>query len=154
MRVLYAIAGTIVACVAILVTYQIIRVQIDKRAAARRAQTEKDIANAEDPLTRRDQFITNQAEQTYSTIDRLNSAVARHETNEMIDSDDGNRETYQDSDQQEEDFAEDELYDQNDDNNIVSTKEDIDDELAKLGEFDELIFERCEETNQNTNTTK
>jgi hypothetical protein len=79
MRVLYAIAGTIVACVAILVTYQIIRVQIDKRAAARRAQTEKDIANAEDPLTRRDQFITNQAEQTYSTIDRLNSAVARHE---------------------------------------------------------------------------
>lgn len=79
MRILYAIAGTIVACVAILVTYQIIRVQIDKRAAARRAQTEKDIANAEDPLTRRDQFITNQAEQTYSTIDRLNSAVARHE---------------------------------------------------------------------------
>lgn len=79
MRVLYAIAGTIVACVAILVTYQIIRVQIDKRAAARRAQAEKDIANAEDPLTRRDQFIANQAEQTYSTIDRLNSAVARHE---------------------------------------------------------------------------
>lgn len=73
-RIVYWILGTIIVCVAIFLTYQVIKTKIEKNAA-RRAQDLKD----EQKTSRVDKYRQNQADETMGTIARINKALEEHE---------------------------------------------------------------------------
>lgn len=73
-RIVYWILGTIIVCVAIFLTYQVIKTKIEKNAA-RQAQDLKD----EQKTNRVDKYRQNQADETMGTIARINKALEEHE---------------------------------------------------------------------------
>lgn len=73
-RIVYGILGTIIVCVAIFLTYQVIKTKIEKRAA----QREKDLRD-EEKASRVDKYRQNQADETMGTIARINKALEQHE---------------------------------------------------------------------------
>lgn len=73
-RIVYWILGTIIVCVAIFLTYQVIKTKIEKRAA----QREQDLKD-EEKASRVDKYRQNQTDETMGTIARINKALEEHE---------------------------------------------------------------------------
>ena len=72
-RTVYWILGTIIVCVAIFLTYQVVKTKIEKHTTQREQDLKK-----EEKTSRVDKYRQNQTDETMGTISRINKALEEH----------------------------------------------------------------------------